>query len=380
LVLVKQGRYYAVRAGEPSAYLARGEELLPLLPASAGPAVTGVLEDGDALLMCGRDCGLGRRESEVCDVLSHCFSPATAACRLEELAGAPADPPGVVVLYAGVGPALAAQIRGGWSQEAAAGPVEERTMHLVRAAARPAREWKVSGAALMALLALLAGMGGLSAGVLLSLFAGTGRTPAPPAAHGAPVPALRAELPAELVLVPPEREREREAAEKPRVEARPQGGGSVVAAPDQPLASVPPTARLQAPLSAPPVHALASGMSRQVQLRLVLDRRRSALVLTANQGTLFGSRGGQGCPAGEPLAIPVVPQLQSELQTAMAGLQIVTPDGTVAASLHSEELRRLLNGEGVAGLTLAPGDYSIVAGTGAGAPSGIVGVFRIAGW
>jgi hypothetical protein len=332
IVVLREDRYFAAAHAEAPAFLLRQDLLLPLAHHAPDGAVdfrSGAVKDGDAFLLFTQSPGGCGREEEVRTILGESHLPANACRRLAALRSGL----GVALLYAGIGPVLAARLRSGWqAPPAAVSPLP----------AAPPASRRLTPVAMVG-LAALGVLLGTGVGVLLAL----GRSPAPPVSPPVPSPIL---APAAAGQVP-------EAAPAPRERVQAVRQVTSQYAPPAPAPRTPaPASNADVP---PPPHLLASGMSAQVALQVGMDARHEELVLSVNQGTLYSSTQPQGIPSGEPLLLPLHPSVRARLQQPDAAVQLVTENGRIAASVGSRQIRQMLDGQAVAVPNLMPGTYRL---------------------
>jgi hypothetical protein len=412
VVCVRKQRYYAAQARGMPAYLLREGTLLPLSPdhpprrfaadeegTELEPEVaSGRLQDGDALLVCSRSLHEVLGAEDVVRILLHATGPETAATRLVADAARRGAPGAAAsVLFAGVGPALAARLRSTMAPaDPSAWPADDLT------AARPGR--KPQGIGLVAATAALAGvMLGIGAGVWLALsLSGAwrpqqagGELPAPPAITPLSPPisvpsepfrptppapelnGLAADAPAANAPAPASNAPAQAAANGPDAPAAPPAAanGPVSTAPSPvipasltgpqrpPLsppvrvgASVPQPVLIQAP---PPPHNLAQGFVGGAHFSLRLNPQRSTIDLQASQGVIYMTGSPLGTPVGEALSFPVSIFLRDRPQGADTELRL-TSNGIPVAALGEESVRKLMGGEHVSLPPVRPGSYELM--------------------
>jgi hypothetical protein len=338
-VLVLRGdSYFASAHADAPAFLARQDLLLPLAHHAPDGTVdfrSGTVKDGDAFLLFTRSPGGCGREEEVRTILTESHLPANACRRLAALRSGL----GVALAYVGIGPVLAARLRGGW--ETAPPAASPRS-------AAPSGARRLSPAAMVG-LAALGVLLGTGVGVLLALGRGPGASAAPPVQSPILAPASMGGRP-EPTVAPQE-----------QVRAMRQVTSQYVPSPQPPVRQAAQAPDADTP---PPPHLLATGMSAQVALRVGMDARHEELVLSVNQGTLYSSNQPQGIPSGEPLLLPLHPSIRSRLQQADAAVQLVDENGRVAASMGSSQIQQMLGGQAIAVPNLMPGTYRLACTSG----------------
>lgn len=403
-VFVQGGRYYMVREGEAPAYLLRNGVLRPLrhehLGRALGPLAgipdapspqkgengaatahglemeSGHVEDGDALVVSTGYLQPALSHREICRAMVQAHSPRAAAVRLAEETHQHGNGSiSVGVLIAGSGPALQPRSR---PELRGSAPGEPDEVSSGARGARPDGEAPAASTATVAALAgLIGSLFGVVAGIILAL--SLTRPASPPPAPPSDPPGSST-LRAEVQRLPPDASNPSGPLTAPAVSsgASPETGTGPGAAPapspgpsaeppangpvlldsraqPAPPGNLPPSKET----GAPPVHALAPGMTSRVQLLLSVDVSRGRLLVTANQGTLYTQEAPQGTPAGGTLSAPVGAALQSRMADGRGELRFLTGADQVAAAVRGEEFQRLVRGEPVSLPGLNPGEYRL---------------------
>jgi hypothetical protein len=347
---------------------------LPEPEVRAGP-----LHADDAVILASDDLLEFLSEGEVCRTLQQAYSPRVAALRLAELGRQRgAGDLSVAVLFTGTGPPAA--LRSFVGAPAAAGYDAPSPPELVRMGGFSAGEGRVTTGVIVALAGLTGALLGIAAGLFLAFSllrpalgpVSRGAEPETVRAEPQPAPPLSAASLPGLTPVPPVVSSPFPPAPKPpappaAAPAEPPYGPAVPnrslpAEPGARAASFPEPGGRAEPLPGrpePPPHSLGNGLPSQVRLRVAAEPVRGLLILMADRGTLYTMQTPTGVPSGTPLAAIMPTPSREQLEDNRSELRFLTVAGFAAASVHGEELKRLMQGGTVHVEGLTAGDYRL---------------------
>jgi hypothetical protein len=409
-ICARGGRYFVAQAPGMPVYLLRADGLRPLagdLPRLRGGGddlepeiVSGVLEDGDALLVCSQSVHEALSDRQLREILVHATGPETAVRRLvTEARKEGARHPQAAVLFAGVGPAVAFRLRA---------PIAAASENRHHAEAGSSGRRKSGRTSMVALLGALAGaLIGVSIGVVVTLsVAGPHPAPGGEAQSIAPgtaitplsIPSQAAEaaIPTPPAPKPANTPGSAPAANGPAGNAPLAATGNApslavngptAVAGNGPAGNAPAPAVFQGPSNGvrtaalpaePPRHTLAAGLAGGGRLILKVDSAGSRFTAETTQGILYSPPSSQGAPVGEPLSAPLAELLRD--QPEHGELRLVNGDETVA-SVSGTALEKFLHGESTTLGPLHAGEYRLCWwNSDTSALSGPVTTLRLAGF